>query len=412
LVDKSLVFLDHVSGRYRLLETLRLFAAEHLATAGESDQVRRAHARWCVQFFAHCSREAIGDDLEWLRRAAAERDNLRSAALWAAAAGDVDLAAEILPLIHLDPSRTHDEPQLALAGAIMDAPLDISSDLRRVALAHVSFDLQAYDRDTGRELAEATLAAEAEAPDFAAALAHGALSLYALIEGQPEQVERHLLEAHTICRTLIEAGAVDALTLYFAVGQTSIIAFAGRVEAARRAAEEAVAFAESTGSRLAIHDARLELGIVLVEAGDYARALPLLESGTLGMSDVPVLSHYWNALARARAQVGGVGGFEGYRAAITRHHEAGDENFGLVNCLRYLSSDLQGIDPETAARLDGWNQGRTHLIAARHREQRDETVSRLQATLGSDGLTALQEEGRRMGTDEIVRCALTAIGSV
>ncbi len=158
--------------------------------------------------------------------------------------------------------------------------------------------------------------------------------------------------------------------------------------------------------------ARLELGIVLVELGDYARALPLLESGTLGMADVPVRSHYWNAMARARARVGGLGAFEGYRAAITRHHEAGDQSFGLVNCLRYLSSDLEGIDPQTAARLDGWNQGHTLLIAARHREQRDETVGRLQTELGSDRLTILQNEGRRMGTDEIVRCALAAVGSV
>ncbi len=412
LVDKSLVFLDHGSGRYRLLETLRLFAAEHLGTADEVDQTRRAHARWCVEFFAHCSRQAGGDDLEWLRRSAAETDNLRSAALWASAAGDVDLAAELLSAIHFERSRTHDEPQRALIRAITDDPLRIRADRRRVALALAAYDLPLFDRDRGRALAESILADGPEAHDFAAGVAHAALSMSALIEGRAEKVERHLLEAQRIFRTLMEAGTVDAHTLYFAVGQASIIAFAGRIDAARRAAEEAVAFAENTGSRLAIHDARLELGVVLVEAGDYARALPLLESGTLGMSDIPVLTHYWNAMARARARVGGPGGFDGYRAAITRHHEAGDEYFGLVNCLRYLSSDLDGIDPETAARLDGWNQSRTLRIAARHREQRDETVSRLQDTLGSDRLATLQDEGRRMRTDEIVRCALAAIGSV
>jgi hypothetical protein len=78
----------------------------------------------------------------------------------------------------------------------------------------------------------------------------------------------------------------------------------------------------------------------------------------------------------------------------------------------HLSWDLESVDPETAALLDGWSQARTLLIAARHREQRDENVSRLQATVGSDRLMALQDEWRRMGTDEIVRCALAAIGSV
>ncbi len=411
LVDKSLVFLDRDSGRYRLLETLRLFAAEHLAMAGEADRARQAHARWCVQFFAHCSRQAFGDDLDWLQQAATEGGNLGSAAMWAAATRDVDLAAELLPAMYLDRSRTYDQPQRALIRAITEAPLQICADRRRVALAHASFDLQAFDRERGRALAEATLAEEEDARDFAAGVAHEALSLYALIEGRPEKVERHFLEARTIFYGLVEAGTVDGLTLTFAIGQASKLAFAGRIEAARQAAEEAVAFAESTGSRMALHDGRLELGIVLVEAGDYARALPLLESGTLG-SDVPVRSHCWNAMARARARVGGPGGFEGYRAAITRHHETGDEYFGLVNCLRYLSSDLEGIDPETAARLDGWNQGRTLLIASRHRDQRDETVSRLQTRLGSDRLMALQDEGRRMGTDDVVRCAFAAIGSV
>jgi hypothetical protein len=46
LVDKCLVEFDATSpGRYRLLEPLRLFAAERLAAAGEPDDSRRAHAR-------------------------------------------------------------------------------------------------------------------------------------------------------------------------------------------------------------------------------------------------------------------------------------------------------------------------------------------------------------------------------
>ena len=81
----------------------------------------------------------------------------------------------------------------------------------------------------------------------------------------------------------------------------------------------------------------------------------------------------------------------------------------MVNCLRYLSEDLEELDPEDAALLDGWSEAHTRLIAARHREQRDANVNRLRAALGDDQFTRLREEGRRMGVDDIVRTALAAI---
>jgi predicted ATPase/DNA-binding SARP family transcriptional activator len=51
LVDKSLVVSERTAGkaRYRLLETVRQFAMEKLAQAGERDRFRDAHGRW---FFA------------------------------------------------------------------------------------------------------------------------------------------------------------------------------------------------------------------------------------------------------------------------------------------------------------------------------------------------------------------------
>ena len=46
LVERSLVVADLDEGetRYRLLETVRQYAAERLAEAGETDETRRAHA--------------------------------------------------------------------------------------------------------------------------------------------------------------------------------------------------------------------------------------------------------------------------------------------------------------------------------------------------------------------------------
>ncbi|MEV1239999.1 BTAD domain-containing putative transcriptional regulator [Nonomuraea sp. NPDC049750] len=78
LVDKSLIEAD--GGRYRMLDTIRLFCAERLAEAGEQRRTRDAHAAW----FLDLARRADpwlrrAEQLDWLARLSAEYDNLRAA---------------------------------------------------------------------------------------------------------------------------------------------------------------------------------------------------------------------------------------------------------------------------------------------------------------------------------------------
>ncbi|MBB4687031.1 BTAD domain-containing putative transcriptional regulator [Amycolatopsis jiangsuensis] len=85
LADKSLV--EHSAGRYRMLETIRAFCAEKLAGAGETEQLRQAHA----QTFLRLAEEAdpklrTAAQLAWLDRLDAEYDNLVAALRWAATA--------------------------------------------------------------------------------------------------------------------------------------------------------------------------------------------------------------------------------------------------------------------------------------------------------------------------------------
>src|SRR5690606_12242404 len=78
LVDKSLV--DVTGGRFRMLETIRAFGAERLAEAGEVERLHRAHAAYFVELAEtadpHLRR---AEQLEWLVRLDAERDNLHAA---------------------------------------------------------------------------------------------------------------------------------------------------------------------------------------------------------------------------------------------------------------------------------------------------------------------------------------------
>jgi tetratricopeptide (TPR) repeat protein len=81
LADKSLLQVD--GERYRLLATIREYAADKLARAGERDQARRAHLDYYTEFTEEagdCVEHAVAPQLETeLDRLDAERANLRAA---------------------------------------------------------------------------------------------------------------------------------------------------------------------------------------------------------------------------------------------------------------------------------------------------------------------------------------------
>src|SRR5215813_2013453 len=84
LVDKSLVQAEDLQGstRYRLLETVRHYAAERLAgrTGAELDQSRAAHRDYYLALAETAERHLCGrDEAVWLDRLEVEFDNVRAA---------------------------------------------------------------------------------------------------------------------------------------------------------------------------------------------------------------------------------------------------------------------------------------------------------------------------------------------
>lgn len=103
LVDKSLVVIHRPEAgaaqgtRYRLLQTIRAYAADRAAEAGETERLRRAHAGYFLDLALtadpHLRR---AEQLDWLARLAADHDNLHSALRGAVAAGDIAAALRLL----------------------------------------------------------------------------------------------------------------------------------------------------------------------------------------------------------------------------------------------------------------------------------------------------------------------------
>jgi predicted ATPase/DNA-binding SARP family transcriptional activator len=102
LVDKSLVVVEHtVDGpRRTMLETLRDYAAEQLAAAGELERVLVRHAQYFADFIAPARLGLVGaDQVAWFTRVGRERRNLDAALETALARNDAQLALELtMPL--------------------------------------------------------------------------------------------------------------------------------------------------------------------------------------------------------------------------------------------------------------------------------------------------------------------------
>ena len=96
LADKSLLEVDVVEGRFRLLETIRQYAREQLLAAGEAEAVRNRHLAFFLQYAKQAEPKLrSAKQLAWLDRLETEHDNLRTALAWALERGTSDHALQL-----------------------------------------------------------------------------------------------------------------------------------------------------------------------------------------------------------------------------------------------------------------------------------------------------------------------------
>jgi len=98
LIEKSLVQEEVRAGepRYRLLETIRQYAARELSKAGEAEAVRRRHAEYVVEFAETAEDGLYGPDLAaWSAALEADVDNIRAADDWAVEQDEAELALRL-----------------------------------------------------------------------------------------------------------------------------------------------------------------------------------------------------------------------------------------------------------------------------------------------------------------------------
>ncbi len=258
-------------GRYRMLETLRAYAAARLPAA-EADRFRRHHANFMVDLAERAEVGLYGpDELAWARRVEAWLDDLRAAWGWARDVGEVDIAVRLAAaLTRYGYWRVR--PDLlawgAWAATVPGHP--------RLAVAHAAAAHAAWiggRLDQARELARQGLAVAGGPTAPAAAAPLEALGDAALLSGDLQAA----LEAYRGVAALAAPGDLAGLAIATA-NQALVLSYAGDDQAARATASQAVTAARASANPTAIAMARFAEGEALADLEPTAATAALEEA--------------------------------------------------------------------------------------------------------------------------------------
>lgn len=281
LVDKSLVILDQPDGeaRYRMLETLRQYADEHLATAGERDDLRLRHAEYYLAMAEHAAPRLFGGaaDPALLVRLAAETGNLRAVADWAMEdPARSETALRLGAALHwfwFAKGRFEEGRQRltqALDRDIHLAPPDVRA-WALIALGHVHI-WQGNPRESLPRMEEALLLLRDLDDPEGLAYALNGVGAAIYLSGDPHRCVPYFTEALPIAERL-ENQTLAAIVLYY---HGRAAQDRGEYRVAREAFERATRIGRAAGNRPAIaHPLAMEGRLAYVE-GRYPDALACL----------------------------------------------------------------------------------------------------------------------------------------
>jgi predicted ATPase/class 3 adenylate cyclase len=275
LVDKSLLETEPASGRFRLLEVTRQYAADRLVEAGEDATVRAAHRAWCVALSEQAEVALTGaDQARWLDLLEADHDNLLVALASGRAEGNGDDArlAAALSQYWLVRGRLS-EGRAWLEDALDRSPAP--NPLRVKTLCALGLlDCFAGDYDRAVAVAE-------EGVDLARRLgsrrwearAEELLGLAASGHHRPDEAEHRHRAAAELARA-----AGDRWCYAFALTNLgNTLTVQGATGAARESYEESLAVRRHEGDVWGMAWALFRLGVLATWEGRFAEAMELLD---------------------------------------------------------------------------------------------------------------------------------------
>jgi predicted ATPase/class 3 adenylate cyclase len=274
LVDKSLALLDDQSGltRYRMLETIRQYAAEQLEESGETSAIRRRHA----EHYASVA-ERLGpylrtrEQLEYAALLDRETDNLRAALDWAIEVEDADIALRIVdPIVQTSVAVGWAATEWAIDVCGIPGVDDHPLFLHVCALAALGSTLGG-DFDTADQLIARATAAQ-DVLGVEEFWLHTARGVLAMFRGDPDTAQREAERWLALARASGDKYEIAHALLL--LGSAQRIGFGENQ--GNPALEETLAVAREVGVPSILSLALQMLGMVIVST-DPQRAVMLLD---------------------------------------------------------------------------------------------------------------------------------------
>jgi predicted ATPase/DNA-binding CsgD family transcriptional regulator len=360
LADRSLVVVevrsDLAEPRYRMLETIREFAAGRLATAGEVELIRTRHRDHYLRLAETVEPLLLGpEEYRWRARLTREMDNMRAALAWSRDQGDAESLARMvmaLSWVLARPGRVR-ELQMWLEAAA-DRAEDLSPSLRarvrngQCIVAIVSPGSGALGQVPALA-AEALAMARSSGDKSEEAKALFTQGLLAGLIGGAEAMRPYLEEARSLARAARSAflGQMEAYGL-LVFGLLRF--FQSDPEEPRRLSEEAITIANESADHHAQLVSMLFGGFVALIQGRLTYAAQLFEAAVLGGRETNDSSYLHGLLGLAW-----IGMFRGDFAAA--RHAIG-ESLAAAQKAETDSNSITSVEPHA-----GWIRGWMDLAA-------------------------------------------------
>jgi predicted ATPase/DNA-binding XRE family transcriptional regulator len=418
LVAKSMVAEDEgpdQTSRYRLHETMRVYARQQLAATGELDVLMQRHAEHYATFAEHAGPELLGPmQIEWQHRIRAELDNLNAAVTWAFAGNDQarQLAFRIVSALAF--TAVHGRGTIgAWAERALDqigtCPVEIRASVISVAAWSAFW---AGDLMLAQQRAESALREPASSDPNSRGLPRTLLSRTYALTGQADR-------AASIVREARQAAADEGLHVldgHLLAMEAMARTAAGDYAAARQPAIEAVEIARMVGnpalSAMAFYAAA---GAVWLD--DPHSALTFVEDSLVltrvGALD-SILGYALSLAAAIRIRGGDL------RGALTVLYEAtvqqrGDNQLGLGITLQRGAVVLSRLgEAEAAAILSGAVSAHFTVTPASSTAnawlELGEAELLARRALGERAYATALRRGASMNDDEVVDYALAQFG--
>jgi predicted ATPase/DNA-binding CsgD family transcriptional regulator len=421
LVGKSLVQAEvmHESTRYRLLETIRHYAAERLALRADSDpqDARVAHRDHYLSLVETAeARFRTPDEDRWLDRIEAEFDNVRAALAFSitdpgSAEPGLRLAVGLRAFVF---ARGHSGEVIAALRALLGRP-DARQPTRYLARALITRVklLTHFDRspDIPAMAEEAIAIARGLDDDALAADALAGLNWFRFLQGDLRAALARADEAVELAR----ASGIP-VRVVVALGHRAVFkAEAGDLDASLADYHEVLSLARASGDHTTLAVTLINLGVDQVAAGEFPAAVAYLQDA-LKVAD----AHGYRHLSAAAEMNLGFAYLLTEDAVSARRLLAGVLDRALASGeTTWVHNAILGLalaagaaaEPAVAATLHGaadhqYEQAGQAFDAKESRLRTGE-IARLRDVLGDAGFDAAYQHGRALSQADAIGLALS-----